>query len=140
QDRIVLGKLPAGMLPAGADGAANDKANSTSQTAEASITITGKVIDSQGQPVPGATVAEKGTTNGTLTDANGAFKLNVAGPNSVLAVSFVGYKREEVTVSSNTSFTITLTDDVRSMNEVVVVGYGVQKKSVTTGSISGVTA
>ena len=140
QDRIVLGKLPPGMLPPNADGIPNGKADGTTSPDVASIAVTGKVVDAQGQPIPGATVAEKGTTNGVLTDANGAFKLNVASQSSVLVVSFVGYRKEEMPVGSNTNFTVTLLDDVRSMNEVVVVGYGVQKKSVTTGSISGVTA
>jgi TonB-linked SusC/RagA family outer membrane protein len=140
EDRIVLGKLPADMLPANANGTPNVDADGTTRAAEASIAVTGKVIDAQGLPIPGASVTEKGTTNGTLTDASGAFKLNVANQSSVIVVNFIGYKKEEVPVGSNTSFTITLLDDMRSMNEVVVVGYGVQKKSVTTGSISGVTA
>ncbi|MGN6637376.1 MAG: SusC/RagA family TonB-linked outer membrane protein, partial [Mucilaginibacter sp.] len=140
QDRIVLGKLPKGTLPANNDGLPRDKADGATSSAEASIAISGKVVDAQGQSIPGASVSEKGTTNGVLTDANGAFKLNVSSQGSVLVVNFIGYKKEEVAVGSNTSFTITLVDDVKSMNEVVVVGYGVQKKSVTTGSISGVTA
>jgi TonB-linked SusC/RagA family outer membrane protein len=140
QDRIVLGKLPKGTLPANDDSSPRDKADGATSSAEASIAISGKVVDAQGQPIPGASVSEKGTTNGVLTDANGTFKLNVSSQGSVLVVNFIGYKKEEVAVGSNTSFTITLVDDVKSMNEVVVVGYGVQKKSVTTGSISGVTA
>src|SRR3569833_1541461 len=109
QDRIVLGKLPADMLPVNAYGSPNNKDNSA---AEASIAVTGKVVDAQGQPIPGATVTEKGTTNGVLTDANGTFKLNVASQSSVLVVSFVGYKKEEVPVGGNTTFTVTLLDDV----------------------------
>src|SRR6202012_5384984 len=67
-------------------------------------------------------------------------KLNVAGPNSVLVIKFIGFVTQEITVGNQTNITVTLADDVKGINEVVVVGYGVQKKSVVTGAITGVTA
>jgi TonB-linked SusC/RagA family outer membrane protein len=102
--------------------------------------VTGKVVDDKGLPIIGATVAEKGTTNGILTDVNGNYKLNVAGPNSVLVISFIGYRRKEITVGNQSNISVTLEEEINGLNEVVVVGYGTQKKSVTTGAISGVSA
>ena len=101
-------------------------------------TINGQVIDSKGIAMPGVTVIEKGTTNGAITDAKGNFKLNVAGAASVLVVRFIGYNDQELPVGTQTSFTITLTENVRALNDVVVVGYGTQKKRDVTGSVTSV--
>jgi TonB-linked SusC/RagA family outer membrane protein len=138
-DRIVLGK------PADLKVAERAYVNSTGKPVNVtqsviSIPVSGKVLDEKGLPLPGATILEKGTQNGTVTDVNGNFKLNVANENSVLVVAFVSYRKTEVTVGRQTFVTVTLEEDVKGLNEVVVVGYGTQKKSVTTGSISGVTA
>jgi TonB-linked SusC/RagA family outer membrane protein len=106
----------------------------------AALTITGKVVDKTGQTVIGASVQEKGTTNGVSTDINGNFKLNVSGPNAVLVVAYIGYLKKEVPVGNQTEITITLEEDVKNLTEVVVVGYGVQKKATVTGAISSVKA
>jgi TonB-linked SusC/RagA family outer membrane protein len=104
------------------------------------IAVSGKVVDSKGVPVPGVSVAEKGTTNGTVTDANGAFKINVTGRHAILVFRFVGYNVQEITVGSQTDLRVTLADDVKTLNEVVVVGYGTQKKRDLTGSVTSVSS
>ncbi|MDO3629047.1 TonB-dependent receptor [Mucilaginibacter sp. BT774] len=101
--------------------------------------VKGKVTDSKGQPLPGAIVKVKGTPKGTAADATGQFSID-AQPGSVLVISFVGFIPKEVTVSDNTFLTIQLQEDARSMQEVVVVGYGAVKKSDLTGSVSSVKA
>ena len=99
--------------------------------------IKGKVVDSKGQLLPGAVVKIKGSKKATATDASGQFSID-AEPGAVLVVSFIGYLPKEVIVSDNSFLTIQLQDDNRSMQEVVVVGYGAVKKSDLTGSLSSV--
>lgn len=94
-------------------------------------------MDVQGEPVIGATVMEKGTTNGIITDVDGNFTLNVS-PNRKLQVSYVGYQTQEITIGSNRTLRITLKEDSELLDEVVVVGYGTMKKSDLTGAISSV--
>lgn len=98
--------------------------------------ITGKVIDNTGEPVIGASVTVKGTTNGTITDMDGNFTLDNA--SGTLVVSFIGYSPVEVNIGGKTSFTVTLREDDELLDEVVVVGYGVQKKASLTSAISQV--
>src|SRR3569833_1077458 len=81
----------------------------TGKKQQQAITVTGKVVDDKGGPMPGVTVLEKGTSNGTVTDAKGVFKLNVTSAASVLVIRFIGYNDNEVTVGTQTSFNITLT-------------------------------
>ena len=101
------------------------------------ISVKGSVVDSSGIPVVGANVMVQGTTNGANTDVNGSFTLNNVAPNSVVEVSFIGYKTEEfVAVPSQTFFNVTLVEETEALDEVIVVGYGVQMKSHLTGSIS----
>lgn len=138
-DRILLGKAKNSHALSGSPSVTPDN-KQAGITAVAAVPITGKVIDEKGEPIIGATVAEKGTTNGVLTDVNGNFKLTVSGPTAILSVGYIGYKTTEVTVGNQTTITITLAEDMKSLNEVVVVGYGTQRKSVTTGAISSVTA
>ncbi|RYY33627.1 MAG: SusC/RagA family TonB-linked outer membrane protein, partial [Sphingobacteriaceae bacterium] len=108
----------------------------TMSTNANAITITGTVTDNKGLPLPGVSVTEKGTTNGITTDANGNFTLNVANPSSVLVFKYIGYTGKEVAVGTQTSLTVSLTEDVTALNEVVVVGYGTQRKKDVTGSVS----
>jgi TonB-linked SusC/RagA family outer membrane protein len=105
-----------------------------------SLQVAGKVVDSKGIPLPGVSVSEKGTVNGIITDSNGNFKLDVANSSSILVFRFVGYISQEVVVGNQTNLSITLAEDVRSLNEVVVVGYGTQKKRDLTGSITSVSS
>ena len=98
--------------------------------------VTGTVEDALG-PIAGANVVEKGTTNGTITDMDGKFNLEVS-PNAVLVITFIGYTEQQVSVGSQTSFTIKLKEDSQALDEVVVVGYGTQKKVNLTGSVASV--
>ena len=100
-------------------------------------TITGVVKDANGEPVIGANVVEKGTTNGTITDVDGKFTLSVA-PGATLAVSYIGYTTSEVAVGNQSSLELTLQEDTEMLDEVVVVGYGTMKKKDLTGAMSAV--
>lgn len=97
--------------------------------------VTGKVTSSDdGSGLPGVSIVEKGTSNGTVTDAEGSFSLNVSG-DAVLVFSFVGYASQEVAVSGRTQIDVTLETDVTALSEVVIVGYGQQEKKDLTGSV-----
>lgn len=96
--------------------------------------VRGKVTDENGEPVIGANVIEKGTTNGTVTDVDGNFSLTVA-ENKTLQVSYIGYREQEIAVGSKSVLNIKLTEDTENLEEVVVVGYGVQKKVNLTGAV-----
>lgn len=99
--------------------------------------VSGVVTDGTGETVIGASVLEKGTTNGTITDLDGRFILTVS-ENAVLQISYVGYTTQEVPVQGKTTFSITLKEDSEMLEEVVVVGYGAQKKESVVGAISQV--
>ena len=101
------------------------------------ITITGNVTDANtGEPVPGANIVEKGTTNGTISDVNGHYQLTVSGADVNLVFSFVGYLTQEIPVGGNTQINVALKTDARSLDEVVVIGYGTQRAKDLTGAIS----
>lgn len=95
--------------------------------------VTGKVSDATGSPLPGVNIILKGTVNGTTTDANGSFSLE-ASPDEVLVISFIGYKTKEIAVGNQTQITVSMEEDASTLQEVVVVGYGVQKKVLNTGA------
>lgn len=99
--------------------------------------VSGIVTDENGEPVIGANVVEKGTTNGVVTDVNGEYTLNVR-KGAVLLISYVGYISKEVTIVNQRTINIELWEDNQNLDEVVVVGYGVQKKSNITGSVASV--
>ena len=101
--------------------------------------VTGVVKDVTGETVIGASVVEKGTTNGTITDFDGNFKLTV-GDKAVLQISFVGYQTQEINTAGKASFVVTLKEDSEMLEEVVVVGYGAQKKESVVGAISQVSS
>lgn len=103
----------------------------------ARVTITGKVIDKDGLGVIGLNVIEKGTKNGTLTDIDGAYKIQVA-KGAVLQFSYIGMKTQERTVGDASSINITMQEDNSTLNEVVVVGYGAQKKAHLTAAVETV--
>jgi iron complex outermembrane receptor protein len=110
----------------------------TSMTSWAQTIITGTVSDEQNVPLPGATVLEKGTSNGTTTDFDGNFTIEVSEEGAVLVVSFLGYATKEFPLNGQSIVSVSLQEDSSLLDEVVVVGYGVQKKSDVTGSISSV--
>lgn len=97
-------------------------------------TITGTIVDPSGMPVIGANVMVKGTTNGTITDMDGKFSLEVP-KESMLVVSYIGYANQEIKVSNQTNLSIALKEDAEALDELVVVGYGTQKKVNLSGSV-----
>lgn len=107
--------------------------NKTYAKQQQSKTITGKVIDQNGDPVVGANVIEKGTTNGSITDQDGRFTLSVS-PGASLLISYIGYNTQEIVIGNKSDFTIHLTEDTQSIEEVVVIGYGTARKADLTGS------
>lgn len=96
--------------------------------------VTGKVVDANGEPVIGATIKEQGTANGTITDFDGNFALDVA-DNAMLEVSYIGYKSQELKAVAGKMLSVTLREDTEALDEVVVIGYGTQKKVNLTGSV-----
>lgn len=102
-------------------------------------TVTGNVADVNGEPIIGANIVEKGTTNGVITDMEGNFSLDVSGK-SVLQVSYIGYLEQNIPVGNKNRISVTLGEDFQSLEEVVVIGYGSVKKSDLTGSISAISA
>lgn len=99
--------------------------------------ISGSVVDDKGEAVIGASVVVKGTTNANVTDVNGKFTLSVS-PNAILVISYIGYNTREIAVKNQTEFSITLTENVQTLDDVVVVGYGTQKKANLTGAVASV--
>lgn len=98
--------------------------------------VTGTVTDEKGEALVGVTVQVKGTTRGATTDGKGAFRISVVDSRSVLVFSYIGYAKQEITVGNQTNFNISLEVDDKSLEEVVVIGYGVQKKVNMTGAVS----
>lgn len=101
--------------------------------------ISGKISDSTGDGLPGASILVKGTNKGTTTDASGNFKLNAAS-NATLLISSIGFLNQEVNIGGKSIINLTMATDTKALDEVVVVGYGTQKKSQMTGAISSVSA
>lgn len=93
------------------------------------------VTDKNGEPIIGANVVEKGTTNGIITDVDGKFSLNIA-PGAVLQISYIGYNTQEIKVSGRNVINVTLMENTQDLDEVIVVAYGSMKKSSYTGSAS----
>src|SRR5690554_3316721 len=100
-------------------------------------TITGTIVDAAGVPIIGANIIEAGTTNGTVTDVDGKFSLSVEN-NAIIHISYIGYLEQNIAIAGKSSFNITLIEDTKALDEVVVIGYGVQKKETLTGSITSV--
>jgi iron complex outermembrane receptor protein len=100
------------------------------------IVVTGNVKDEQGVALPGVNVLEKGTPNGTVSDADGTYRLNVSSSNAILVFSFVGTETQEVAVAGQSEISVSLAASAQTLSELVVVGYGMQKKSDVTGAIS----
>ena len=98
-------------------------------------TITGVIIDQQGEPVIGANVVESGTSNGTITNVDGEFTLQVD-ENSVIKVTYIGYIAQEIAIKNQSTFKIVLSEDSQALGEVVIVGYGTVKKEAVTGAVA----
>ena len=137
---IVIQALPAKNAPAGQAGDTPDRSageSAAEKAAESPLSrrITGQVTDENNAALPGANIIEKGTKNGTTTDANGNFVLNVGDAASTLVVSSVGYLAQEVALGNQSAFAIKLSVDTRTLDEVVVVSYGTQKKANLTEAV-----
>ena len=104
------------------------------------VTVSGVVKDKKGEPIIGANIMEKGTTNGTITDFDGKYTLKVKSAQSVLTISYIGYKTQEIPVGNGGKKDITLQDDSELMDEVVVIGYGTQRKGDVTSAVASVKA
>lgn len=98
--------------------------------------VTGTVTDDNQLPIPGVTVILQGTTTGTVSDIDGSFKILVSGADPVLGFSFIGYKTQTVAVGNQSSLAVTMSEDISGLEEVVVIGYGTQKKESLTSAIS----
>ena len=109
---------------------------SISEIQQQNAVAKGKIVDSKGQPLIGVSVVEAGTSNGTVTDVDGNFSLNLKKAGSKINVSYIGFN--STTVAANDHMNITLKSDDQQLNEVVVVGYGTQKKVNLTGSVGSV--
>ena len=92
------------------------------------FTVSGVVTDTNGEPIIGANVIEKGTTNGAVTDFDGKFSLSLQNKQSILVVTYIGYNTKEIPAGNGSPLTIQLQDDTQNLDEVIVVGYSVQKK------------
>ena len=121
-----------GALPVWADAA---EVHTTAQA----VTVKGVILDADGIPVIGASVLEKGTTNGVITDIDGNYSLSVSSKDAVIVISYIGYKTVELKASDPKLANLTLQEDSEMLEEVVVVGYGVQKKETLTGAVTVVT-
>ena len=100
--------------------------------------ITGKISDENGLPLPGVNVTIKGTKKGTSTDSEGKFKLNVPNTETILIMSFIGYLSQEVAIANRSNIEISLLPDTKALDEIVVIGYGEQKKSDLTGAVTSI--
>jgi TonB-linked SusC/RagA family outer membrane protein len=102
------------------------------------IKITGKVVDSKNSPMAGVNIVEKGTSNGVLTGIDGTYSIAIASGESILTFSFIGYDSKDMAVGNKTTVDMILTESTSMLDEVVVVGYGTQRKEAVTGSVSSV--
>lgn len=111
-----------------------------SMAAHAQTVVKGNISDSQGEPVIGASVIEKGTSNGVITDFDGNFSLNVSSPTATLLISYVGYVPQEVSANGTSPLKVVMVEDSKMLDEIVVIGYGIQRKGDVTSSVASVKA
>lgn len=104
------------------------------------LTVNGRINDSTGEPIIGASILVQGTTNGTITDFDGNFTVANVDSKATLVISYIGYKTQKIALNGRTSIDIVLQEDTETLEEVVVVGYGVQRKSDLTGAVASVKA
>ena len=111
---------------------------SVEQAHQEKVKVSGRVVDAAGEPVIGASVIEKGSANGTITDMDGNFILNVGSKDAILEISYIGYQGQSLKVTPGKTLSVVLKEATQSLDEVVVVGFGVQKKANLTGAVSQV--
>jgi TonB-linked SusC/RagA family outer membrane protein len=108
--------------------------------AQNSVKLSGKIIDANGEIIVGANILERGTSNGIMSDSEGGFTLTVSSTDAVISVSCIGYSPQEISLDNRTYIEIVLTEDTQSLGEIIVVGYGTQKKINATGSVSSISS
>lgn len=118
--------------------AENSVASTTAVTQQRSIALSGRVTDEKGNALIGVTVAEKGTSRGVSTDTNGNYKINVSNTNAVLIFSYIGYITQEQAVGNKTQISVNLKENVKMFDEVIVIGYGTQRKGDVTSAVASV--
>ena len=113
---------------------------STHSKVHAQTTVSGTVSETSGGTLPGVTVLEKGTSNGAITDFDGNYRLSVSSSDAILEFSFIGFETQEVAVNNQSVIDIVLGESISQLDEVVVIGYGVQRKKVLTGAVESVSS
>src|SRR5690606_34576738 len=108
------------------------------ETVVKQIIVNGNIVDVDGTPLPGASIVEKGTTNGTQTDFDGNFSIELENENTTLVVSYIGFATREIPINGQTTLNIVLEESAAGLDEVVLVGYGTQRKSDLTGSVASI--
>ena len=134
--QVVIGKAPRKVLEAQLEVIRKDLKTEVEQPLQREIK--GRVTDGAGEPLPGVTVMVKGTTIGTVTDADGMFSLRIPMNAQTLQVSFVGMKTQEIAIGNRTTFNVRLEEEAIALEEVVAVGYGTQKRVNLTGSVESI--
>ena len=104
------------------------------------ITVSGIVTDESGEPIPGVSISIKNTYTGTITDIDGKYSLSLANKDVTLVYSFIGFSTKEIAVGGQSSINVTLEQDVIGLDEVITVGYGVQKKATLSGAVGSITS
>lgn len=138
KDRIVLKKIKTKNASGTSSILATPDSDPVNDGVVFEIPISGTVTDENNAPLPGVNILVKGTTNGTTTDANGQYNLSVPDTEAILTFSFIGYATKEIPVGSQSIINVVLEVDIQSLSEVVVIGYGTQKREDLTGSIASV--
>lgn len=136
---ILAGSLKVSANDAFSTETEKNNATHTEAIAADQQTVTGKVTDTNGEAIPGATIIEKGTNNGVISDLDGNYSIQLQGTSPFLVVSFVGMITQEIEVGSRSQINVSLATDLIGIEEVIAVGYGTMKKSDLTGSVSRVT-
>ena len=131
---LMLGLCPATQIWA------FDNADENQVVLQSHKQVKGQIVDAMGEPIIGASILEKGTTNGVISDIDGNFSLNVSAPNAIIVISYIGFKSLELPASDPNLKRIVMKEDTEVLDDVVVVGYGTQKKESLTGAVTVVGA
>lgn len=113
-------------------------ADNSKEIQQSKTTVSGTVIDEKGDALIGVSVVEKGTINGTTTDVDGKFTLSVSGTDCTLVFSYVGFQKQEINLNGQRNISVTLSEDLKMLDEVIVIGYGTQRKGDVTSAIASV--
>lgn len=126
------------LLEIPANNALDESDNNAIKTTSQDFNVNGTVTDTNGQPLIGANILEKGTSNGTQSDFDGKFSISVSNEDTILVISYLGFLTQEININKQTTINIVLQEDLANLDEVVVIGYGTQKKKDVTGSIASI--